>query len=80
VLHAWAAGKEEAVEFLCRYRVEGRIRVHGHPAAASDVDAGTEGSHNDLHARPAEEVERGDKFNFLKPFGEDCEYRGHGVM
>ncbi len=79
VFHTRAARKEERVEGRGRRHLgEGRICVHSNAGAARDVNRISECGDGDLHARPAQQVDWGDRFDLFKTFRQDCENRGHG--
>lgn len=83
VFHAGAAGEEEAVEGPRGVGGfdggEEGVGVDSDAAAAGDAQIGAEGGDGDLGACAAQEVDGGERFDFLKTFREDCENRWHGA-
>jgi len=80
VLHARAAGEEEAIEEggFDGKRGERRVGVDGDAIAPGHVDAGAEGGEGHGAAGAAQDVDRRDGFELFKTLWQDGEDRGHG--
>jgi nucleoside-diphosphate-sugar epimerase len=79
LLHARTSRQKDAIEDLAVKRADRGVGMKGNSASPGDVHCLAERCGRDFGARSAEQVHRGDRFNFLKSFREDCENRRHAM-